>query len=89
MSKAEEWLERIDHPETEGDIDRRAVRRMQDGAVDVLQEASRMSTDIFVFADGSGLYEKRKDDWFPMNAEEVRHAQGEDDEEDESEGAEA
>jgi hypothetical protein len=77
---AEQWLEKIDHPNvaTPSGISRDAVERMQDDAVDVLQGASGRYTDVFVFEDGSGLYEKRKNDWYPMDAEEVKQAQGED-----------
>jgi hypothetical protein len=80
VSIAEEWLERIDQPwMSEPDpekrpgvgIDKRAVRRMKDAAKDVLQVASPRYTDIYVFADGTGLWLKREDDWFPMDADDV------------------
>lgn len=71
---AEAWLERIDRPITKAQaaggwngegIDKRAVKRMIDAAVYVLPGASGRCTDIFIFKDGSSLYEKRKDDWYP------------------------
>jgi hypothetical protein len=79
---AEKWLGKIDAPwRNEPDeykrvgtsIDRRAVKLMMEGAEDVLQGASGRCTDIYVFADGSGLYLKRRDDWFPMTADDVTH----------------
>jgi hypothetical protein len=87
---AEKWLEKIDRPwmsgKTPGDrvaagIDRRAVRSMKDAAENVLQSASPRYTDIFVIADGTGVYEKRQDDWFAMDADEVREHGGEADDE--------
>lgn len=65
MTIAEQWLHRIDKPER---MNRTTIRRMKDAAVNELQEASPMRTEVFVFADGSGLYEKRQDDWFPLAA---------------------
>jgi hypothetical protein len=84
-TEAEKWLKKIDcrAKATPSSISRDAVELMQDDAVNVLQGASGRYTDVFVFKDGSGLYEKRKDDWYHMDAEEVKQTQGEDDEEDE------
>jgi hypothetical protein len=85
---AEKWLEKIDRPWMSGKtpsdrvaagIDRRAVRSMKDAAENVLQSASPRYTDIFVFADGTGVYEKRQDDWFVMDAAAVREHGGESD----------
>jgi hypothetical protein len=76
LSVAETWQERIDRPLAKAPagawavIDRRAVRRMKEAAVDVLQNASGRYTDIFVFADGTGIYEKRQDDWYVAEMEE-------------------
>jgi len=52
-------------------IDRRAVKRMKGAAVDVIQDGSPRYTDLYVFADGSGLYEKHRDDWFTLSKEDV------------------
>lgn len=73
---AEQWLEKIDRPMDEAKnfdagTDKRAVRRMKDAAEDVLPCASRRYTDVYVFSDGSGLYLKREDDWYPLDTEEV------------------
>jgi hypothetical protein len=84
LTRAETWLEKIDRPwMNEPDahkrvatgIDRRAVRRMKDDAVDEIQDGSPRYTDLYVFADGSGLYEKRRDDWFIADSETVARAQ--------------
>ena len=83
---AEQWEEKIDRPwRSEPDsnrrkwteIDRKAVRQMKAAAADVLSKASQRYTDIYVFADGSGLWEKRTDDWFTADEEEVAEAQAE------------
>jgi hypothetical protein len=58
---AEQWLELIDSTEP---ISRKTVKRMKGAAVDVVQEGSPRCTDIYIFSDGSGLWEKREDDWF-------------------------
>jgi hypothetical protein len=59
MTIAETWLRKIDKPMTVGGFDaginRKAVGRMKDAAEDVIQNGSPRCTDIFVFADGSGL----------------------------------
>jgi hypothetical protein len=97
LTVAETWLEKIDRPLMNAPrgswvgIDRRAVRRMRDAAEDVLQSASPRYTDIFVFADGTGIYEKRQDDWFVLDAEEVIEHGGEPEQtvEDGDEGVEA
>ena len=97
MTIAEQWLEKIDRSWMSGKtpdervaagIDRRAVRQMKDTAENVLQSASPRYTDIFVFRDGSGIYEKRQDDWFVLDADEVREHGGEADD-DEAEGDDA
>jgi len=68
ISIAETWQERIDRPQKKGGwyagINKQAVKRMMDAAVDVLQSASRRCTDLYIFRDGSSLYEKRRDDWY-------------------------
>ena len=68
LTIAERWLDKIDRPLQKGGwnqgIDRNAVRRMKTAATDVLQDASPRCSDIYVFADGSGLWLKRQDDWF-------------------------
>jgi hypothetical protein len=70
MSTAEIWLERIDRPWRKvknawagTGISKSAVRRMTDAAVDVFPDASPRNSDIYVFDDGSGLWEKSKGDW--------------------------
>ena len=60
-TKAEQWLEQIDKTDT---VSRKTVKRMKGAAVDVVQEGSPRCTDIYIFSDGSGLWEKREDDWF-------------------------
>lgn len=70
---AEHWLEKIDHPKppTPCGISRDAVDRMMGDAADVIQDGSPRYTDLYVFRDGSGIYEKRQDDWFVMEAEDM------------------
>jgi hypothetical protein len=80
LTIAERWLKKIDAPwmnketpseRAETGIDRRAVRRMKAAAEDVIQDGSPRLTDLYVFADDSGLYEKRTDDWFIADAESI------------------
>jgi hypothetical protein len=82
LTIAETWLERIDRPwMNEPDatkrawtgIDRRAVTRMKDAAVEDIQ--ARYTT-LYVFSDGSGLCEKRRDDWFVLDAGDVKALNG-------------
>jgi hypothetical protein len=69
---AETWQEKIDRPLPKyKDIDHDAVRKMKGAAEDVLHETSPRYNDLFVFSDGSGIYEKRPDDWFVSSPEEV------------------
>jgi hypothetical protein len=84
---AEQWLEKIDHPAlaTPSGISRDEIERMQEDAVDVLQS---FGDDIYVFEDGSGLYEKRKDDWYPADEETIKDLQGEDEEDEKTQAAE-
>jgi hypothetical protein len=70
---AEQWLKRIDKPAN--GIDRAAVRRMKGAAEDCIQDASPRCTDLYIFSDGSGLWEKRQDDWFLADAETIAEAQ--------------
>jgi hypothetical protein len=64
FSVAEQWQRIIDRPLTSGginaEIDRDAVTRMQDNAEEM---AERDGGYVFIFGDGSSLWEKRKDDW--------------------------
>jgi hypothetical protein len=39
---------------------------MQATAVDEIQHGSPMLNELYIFADGSGLYEKRARDWYPV-----------------------
>jgi hypothetical protein len=77
MTKAEQWLKRIDRrtevmgTSSRTDINRSAVRRMKAAAMDVIQDGSPRLTDLYVFADDSGLYEKRTDDWFIADPESI------------------
>jgi hypothetical protein len=48
---------------------------MMEAATDIIQDGSPRQTDLFVFADGSALYEKRQDDWFTADLETVAAAQ--------------
>jgi hypothetical protein len=72
---AETWLHRIDQPMAErgfdAGINRKAVKRMQESAVNVLQDASPRGSDIYVFADGSGLWLKRQNDWYPADEDRI------------------
>jgi hypothetical protein len=67
-SIAETWQARIDQPKKKGgwdaSINKQAVKRMMDAAVGLLQETTGRCTDIYIFEDGSSLYEKRRDDWY-------------------------
>lgn len=75
MTIAETWLQRIDKPMAVGGFDagisKKAVKRMQESAVNILQDASPRCTDIYVFADGSGLWLKRQDDWYPADEDRI------------------
>jgi hypothetical protein len=75
MTIAETWLQRIDKPMAAGGFDagisKKAVKRMQESAVNILQDASPRCTDIYVFADGSGLWEKRPKDWYPADEDTI------------------
>jgi hypothetical protein len=79
MTIAETWLQRIDKPMAAGGFDagisKKAVKRMQESAVNILQDASPRCSDIYVFADGSGLWLKRQDDWFLADPETIAAAQ--------------
>ena len=75
LTIAETWLPRIDKPISESGfsagISKKTVKRMQESAVNILQDASPRGSDIYVFADGSGLWLKRQDDWFLADPETV------------------
>jgi hypothetical protein len=75
MTIAETWLRRIDKPMAVGGFDaginKKAVKRMQESAVNILQDASPRCSDIYVFADGSGLWLKRHDDWYPADEDRI------------------
>jgi hypothetical protein len=75
MTIAETWLQRIDKPMAAGGFDagisKKAVKRMQEWAVKILQDASPRCSDIYVFTDGSGLWEKRTDDWYPADEDRI------------------
>jgi hypothetical protein len=94
-TKAEQWLEKIDHPKGiqgtgQMGINRRSVKRMMEAAEHVLQDASPRCTDIYVFADGSGLWLKRQDDWYPADEDTIaKLLADENDEVDNDEGVEA
>jgi hypothetical protein len=89
---AEKWLEVIDRPtgvKGTGNgvgIDRNAVRRMKTSAVYALQEASPRGTDIYVFADGSGLWLNRPNDWYPADEETIAELVAEENDEVEDDG---
>jgi hypothetical protein len=80
MTIADTWLQRIDKPMAAGGFDaginKKAVKRMQESAVNILQEASPRCSDIYVFADGSGLWLKRQDDWYPADEELIAEVLG-------------
>jgi hypothetical protein len=79
MAIAERWLDKIDRPlEKDGwtaGIDRNAVKQMKNAATDCIPEGSPRYTTLYVFADGSGMYEKRTDDWFIAEAETIAREQ--------------
>lgn len=58
---AEKWLQKIDKPN--GDISKQSVEQMQGAAVTV---GDKGMDYVYVFSDGSGLYEKRRDEWYPL-----------------------
>jgi hypothetical protein len=76
---AERWLNKIDNPSpaTPSGISHDAVERMKDAAEDVIQCASPRYTDLYIFEDGSGLWEKRKDDWFIADEDTIARARSE------------
>ena len=61
-SKAEQWLEVIDKPISafRSRPSKGAIERMHNAAVG---EVEYYGTWIYIFADGSTLYEKNRDDW--------------------------
>jgi hypothetical protein len=75
MTIAETWLQRIDKPMaadgSDSGISKKVVKRMQESAVNILQDASPRCSDIYVFADGSGLWLKRQDDWYPADEDTI------------------
>jgi|ERR1035438_8584435 hypothetical protein len=83
LTIAETWLEKIDRPwMSEPDankrvgtgVDRRAVKQMKRAAVEDIQEGSPRYTTLYVFSDGSGLWEKRQDDWFLAEKDTIARA---------------
>jgi hypothetical protein len=81
LTIAEKWLKNIDDPWMQAKtpdqraatgIDRRAVRQMKRAAVEEIQDASPRHGTLYLFGDNTGLYEKRKDDWFTLSAEDVK-----------------
>lgn len=82
MTIAETWLQKIDNPmppvSSYSGISKKAVKCMQESAVNLLREASPRCSDIYVFADGSGLWEKRQDDWFPADEDTIAELLAED-----------
>jgi hypothetical protein len=50
---AEKWIQRIDD---------NPVAKMQDDAVAVVEERGEY---VYIFEDGSSVYEKRRNDWYP------------------------
>jgi len=62
MTIAEKWANRLDTTKSHS----RDVQRMQATAVDEIQHGSPMLNELYIFADGSGLYEKRARDWYPV-----------------------
>jgi len=64
-TKADQWIDVIDRPRKTGHylaVNNGAVKRMQSAAVDV-QES--YGSYIYIFEDGSSLYEKRNKDRYP------------------------
>lgn len=62
---AQQWLEKIDKPNRrevrDRSIDKRAVEQMTDNAADAQEYGASY---VYIFDDGSSLYEKRRDDWY-------------------------
>jgi hypothetical protein len=87
---AETWLQRIDQPMAargfDAGISKKSVKRMQESAVTILQDASPRCTDIYVFADGSGLWLKRQDDWYPADEDAIAELLAEENDEVEDDG---
>jgi len=80
----ETWLEKIDRPwwnkktpdeRVATGLDRRALCQMKGAAEDAISEASPRYTTMYIFSDGSGLYEKQTDDWFIADAETIAREQ--------------
>jgi len=53
MTIAWKWVNRLDED---------VVEKMQDDAVGVVEEYGEY---VYIFADGSSIYEKRRGDWYP------------------------
>jgi hypothetical protein len=53
MTIAWRWVNRLDED---------VVEKMQDDAVAVVEEHGEY---VYIFEDGSGVYEKRRNDWYP------------------------
>jgi hypothetical protein len=63
-SIAQQWQTKIDKRRPTGHylaVDRRAVKKMEGNAVEVKES---FEFYIYIFEDGSSLYEKHRDDWF-------------------------
>jgi formylmethanofuran dehydrogenase subunit E len=54
MTIAWKWVNRLDED---------VVEKMQDDAVAVADESTEQP--VYIFADGSAVYEKRRGDWYP------------------------
>jgi hypothetical protein len=80
LTIAEQWLDKIDRPlKKDGwtaGIDHNAAKQMRGAAADCIPEGSPRYTTLYVFEDGSGIYEKRKNDWFIAEAETIAREQG-------------
>jgi len=57
-NSAKQWIEVIDRGTPTGDVNRKAIKRMKEAAVDVIQDGGAPFCDLYMFRDGSGLYGK-------------------------------
>jgi len=74
-NSAKQWIEVIDRGTLTANVNRKAIKRMKEAAVDVIQDGADPFRDLYIFSDGSALYEKRKDDWYPADEETIARAQ--------------
>jgi hypothetical protein len=65
MSNATHWIEVLDQSQSTSlyaKPTKAAIRRMENAAVGVVEE---FGVYVYIFSDGSSVYEKRRGDWYP------------------------